>query len=636
MLNIIAMKKICLICVVLQFATCLLGQVPNVDSLVHVLNTQKLPVDEQLILLNEICVSYGKSNNYENVIVYGEKGLELALKEKNRSMAADFYESIGIANYCIGNYDVSGTSLKNAIDCAIQAGDSQKELSSRLSMGAYYGQLGKYVEALDCFIKALSLCESTGNKEQSIKVLGNMVSLYNTLNNFEKVAYYSEMIIGIADELHLPQGKIQAFYELGRYYNYKKDFHTALDYASKTVELSREHKYKIYEALGLTLMACTYNNLREYDMALEYINKSLPVGKETNNNVVMGSSWKYLSDIYRNQKCYKESEAAACKALELDSTDLATKSDLLFNIAYAKMYLGDLDNAATYFKEYNQAMLEKSNKNFHESLTDMEVKYETEKKEMRISTLEKERQLYIWLAIAGVFTILMSLGTLFFRHRLHVQKRKAVEQEREIAQQQIKQLEQEKQLIATQSILDGETAERSRLAHDLHDGLGGMLSVVKLNLEKKDSKAMKMLDESIVELRRIAHHMMPESLVHFGLKVSLEDFCRAIPNAHFQFIGKDSRLDPRLEVVLYRCAYELINNAVKYANASNIHVQLVIEEKLIALTVDDDGVGFDPDKVGSGTGLANIRTRVLAYNGKITIRSASGKGTEIIIEIESI
>lgn len=211
------------------------------------------------------------------------------------------------------------------------------------------------------------------------------------------------------------------------------------------------------------------------------------------------------------------------------------------------------------------------------------------------------------------------------------------QKEKEVAQEQIKQLEKEKQLIATQSVLDGETAERSRLARDLHDGLGGMLSVVKLNLEKGNyNKVTELLDESIEELRRVAHHIMPESLMYAGLKVSLEDFCCVIPNAHFQFIGEDTRLDRSLEVMLYRCAYELINNAVKYANASQINIQLAFHQSVIALSVDDNGIGFDPKEVVSGTGLKNIRTRVLAHNGVLTIRSAPGQGTEVIIEIESI
>jgi signal transduction histidine kinase len=288
-----------------------------------------------------------------------------------------------------------------------------------------------------------------------------------------------------------------------------------------------------------------------------------------------------------------------------------------------------------------------SEKSFQSIVSDLSIKYETEKKELKIAALEEKEQLYIWLVAAAAVILLLAFGLLLFLYRVNAQKRKLLEQQCEIAEHQVKQLEQEKQLVATQAVLDGETAERSRLARDLHDGLGGMLSVVKLNLNdmkhfaivdgpdvERFGTALDMLDQSIGELRRVAHHIMPESLMRYGLKVAIEDFCRAVPIAHFQYLGENSRLDNRLEVLIYRCAYELINNAVKHAQASAVNVQLMVDNGVIALTVHDNGVGFDPQKVNSGMGLENIRTRIAMYNGKMTIHSAPGEGTEVSIEID--
>ena len=211
----------------------------------------------------------------------------------------------------------------------------------------------------------------------------------------------------------------------------------------------------------------------------------------------------------------------------------------------------------------------------------------------------------------------------------------------------MKQLEQEKQLVATLSVLEGENAERTRLSRDLHDGLGGMLSVIKLQLcgiknttvlpeadADRLAKALAMLDNFIEELRRVAHNMMPESLMRYGIRESLEDFCRSIPMASFQFFGDNLRLDKRLEVLIYRCAYELINNAVKHAQATRIDVQLTTDERLISFTVRDNGTGFDPQAVQYGAGFVNMRNRIAAYNGKINLYSAPANGTEVTIEIE--
>lgn len=639
------MKRIFFIFFIFLFSNSLFSQIQDVDSLLHVLKTKKLTHKEQAELYDKIAISYGSQNAYEKAIEYAEKGLTVVRKEND--IAASLNGSIGVAYYSMGENEKALPYLDKALDLAIKANDKEEEGATLMSIGAYYGRQGKYVEAQEYFIKALSIYESIGNKEKCAQLYGNIGMIHIALESLDRGVFYFERSATLLGELNKQHLMMSPFYELGRAYLRKRDIDNALKFTLKSVELSRTYNSLIFEALGLVGLANIYNTSGEYDKAMQYSKESIPVSEKTNDPIIMSNTWKLISDIYRNKQQYKESEETAYKAWKLDSMNFATKPDLLFNIANANLFLGNREKASAFFIKYTNEIKEQADKNFQETLIDMEVKYETEKKEMRITTLEKEKQLYIWLLIAGCFALLMFLGVLFFRYRLNAQKRKIAEQEREIARGKVEQLEQEKQLVATQAILDGETAERSRLARDLHDGLGGMLSVVKLNLEKElnpaaineqnpdqQNKAMKMLNESIVELRRIAHHMMPESLMHSGLKVSLEDFCRAIPNAHFQFIGEDSRLDSHLEVVLYRCAYELINNAVKYANASNINVQLLIEKGIIALTVDDDGIGFDPDKVIPGTGLENIRARILAYNGKITIRSASQEGTEIIIEIE--
>jgi signal transduction histidine kinase len=236
--------------------------------------------------------------------------------------------------------------------------------------------------------------------------------------------------------------------------------------------------------------------------------------------------------------------------------------------------------------------------------------------------------IYIWLNVAGGALLLSLLFLFIYRNRLAVSKQK-------LAEQRIIQLEQEQQIIAAQSVLDDETEERKRLARDLHDDLGGMLSVVKLNLDDVEhlQNAREILDKSINELHRVAHHMMPESLLRYGLKISLEDFCRSIPNAGFHYFGDDSRLDNRLEIMIYRCVHELVNNTIKYSGAENINVQLVQDADRISLTVQDDGCGFDTEIPTEGMGLKNLRNRIAACNGQINIYSSKDKGTEVHIEI---
>jgi signal transduction histidine kinase len=258
---------------------------------------------------------------------------------------------------------------------------------------------------------------------------------------------------------------------------------------------------------------------------------------------------------------------------------------------------------------------------------------------MQIGALKKQSTLYMWLGITGALILLIALAYAFLRYRLAVNKRR-------LAEKEAQRMEQEQHLVAVQATLDGETAERTRLAKDLHDGLGSMLSLVKFNLpqvkgdavlEEMDvsrfRKALDMLDDSIQELRRVAHHMMPETLLRHGLKVSLSDFCAAIPNADFHYFGNGVRLPGKMEVMVYRCIHELVNNTLKHAQAGKINVQLVQEDHRVSFTVQDDGRGFDPQATHEGMGLRNIRQRVAAFMGKMEIYS-TGEGTETHVELE--
>ncbi|MBK6283049.1 MAG: sensor histidine kinase [Draconibacterium sp.] len=217
-------------------------------------------------------------------------------------------------------------------------------------------------------------------------------------------------------------------------------------------------------------------------------------------------------------------------------------------------------------------------------------------------------------------------------------------------EQKITELEKEKLLLATQSILKGQEEERSRMAKDLHDGLGGLLSGVKLQLGamkgnlilseehgRTFNHALSKLDESISEMRRVAHNMMPEALMKLGLQQALQDYCDGLSESqdfkiNTEFYGLEKRMESSFEIVIYRIVQELLNNSVKHSGASTILVQVMRQDKNLTITVEDNGKGFDIDPVLKGAGLINIRSRVDYLKGQLDIKSEPGKGTSVYID----
>jgi signal transduction histidine kinase len=295
------------------------------------------------------------------------------------------------------------------------------------------------------------------------------------------------------------------------------------------------------------------------------------------------------------------------------------------------------------------------NENLQHKIVELEKKYENELKEEQIALLES-KSLHQQLKIANkniLNIVLISLvGILILLVVLFVKNYK---QKLILRQKRITELEIQQQLTATEAVLTGEEKERVRVAKDLHDGLGGLLSGIKFSFqnmkgnlripkenENEFNKGMKMLDTSIDEIRRIAHNMMPETLVKFGLDTAVDDFCSNIDqtgNIHvsYQSIGmKDYTLEQSKAINIYRIVQELVYNSLKHAQAKSIIVQLIKNDDNLSVTVEDDGIGFDPKSIekNKGIGWSNINTRINFLKGKLDLQSIPGNGTSVQLTFE--
>ncbi len=203
------------------------------------------------------------------------------------------------------------------------------------------------------------------------------------------------------------------------------------------------------------------------------------------------------------------------------------------------------------------------------------------------------------------------------------------------------------------SLIKGENNERKRIASDLHDGLGQILTASLFNFnsinndisildEKKLSKytnGLSFLSKAIGEVRNIAYNLMPKSIEHFGLISAISTLFTAVEkSSDFEITISENigtkRLDNQLEINMYRITQELLNNAVKYSNATMVSFQYQLHANELIFMYEDDGVGFDyEEKKTEGDGLNNIKNRVASLSGFLSINSTIGKGTSISIEI---
>jgi len=289
-------------------------------------------------------------------------------------------------------------------------------------------------------------------------------------------------------------------------------------------------------------------------------------------------------------------------------------------------------------------------------LAEYEVKFHTQEQERNL--IEKDLQLTrsklyqrSYVGLSGILGLSLLGGIVFYRRKLNYQHQMTAK-EAEIQTQRIRELEHKNTLLSLNAIIEGQEAERLRIAQDLHDGLGGLLTTVKAHFNSIQreidniknlnvyEKTNKLIDEACDEVRRIAHDMVPYSIKISGLIGAMEDLRQSIiargPDCELEMHGLDEiKIDEHKTNMIYRVIQEITNNAVKHAHASRIFIQLLRHESTLHVLVEDNGRGFDINQVVSnkGIGLKSIDSRVHYLGGKINFDSTPGQGTTVNIEI---
>ena len=594
----------------------------------------------------DIGEKYEDEGEIDSAKVYYLKGRDLSWDINDKEGLYDASSSyIATLNHA-GMFDSALVVSMELLSLMQKDGDQMRIAHTQYMIASTYAQKEFYETALSHFREALAYYESEGNARRMGMVYNVMQVIYLEMDATDKAIEFGERALSATKGT--PSYPYSLLNTANSYANtFPRQYGKAEQCLEELLTILEKDSNSYLEGLAYNNLADIYIKTFKWKEAEVYFRKALEVFTQLGYEINIYTARLGLAYL----EAYKGNTESAQK-MALEILEYTTKQELQTDMRRSLELLANLASVQKDFRGmrmWNEAAdsIEQVivNRKLLHATEELLTKYETEKKELRITVLEEEKNLIIWLGATGITVLVLMIALFFFLWRWTVQKKCIVEQQHQLAEQQVKQLEQEKQLVATQSILDGETAERTRLSRDLHDGLGSILTGVKLNLEDLKghvilpqsslecfNKAFGMLNESMVELRRVAHHLMPDSLSRYGLKVALTDFCNSFSNITFGYFGDESRLDPKLEVMIYRIIHELVNNVLKHAEAKQITVQVMCETEYIAFIVLDDGKGFNSSIQPQGMGLENIRNRVASFNGRMDIMSKEGKGTEVNVE----
>ena len=608
----------------------------RIDSIENILESKNLGSEERIKWMNELSWEYIEINPLKAQVLARET-IELALKENNQPQLLIAYNSLGRAFYNRNILDSAKSVLEKAI--SLNKGSDLMIGGILQELGNVEADLGNYEIAMNYYFRALEEFEKRGDLSKIGATLSNIGALYTNLDNYDKMLEYCEKALAIFRKTGNRMGIANNLTNIADYYYRQGDSVKNLQLLTEAQKIYHELHATVNEVNVLISIGDYYLDFQKNpDKAIKVYEQALTLLTPGDNKNFWMENYRKISLAWFRKANYDKALEYVEKAMAV--TDPANKDYMQFNyylLVYYYIALKNSDAASNAFDNY----VELSDKVYHEnqkkSLGEIEIKYETEKKKQQILQLENDKKIANLIGLLGFIIFISIAVVLIFRQRTAIQKRKFSEQE-------VIRLQQEKQLEASRSLLEGESAERKRLARDLHDGLGGMLSVVKLNLtnmkgnivmQESDvstfQNALEMLDSSIRELRLVAHNLMPETLMLYGLKPALRDFCRNVELVTFHFFGEDQRIEEKYEVAIYRIFLELVNNAIKHAKAEHINVQLILEERRANLVVQDNGIGFDLNAVEKTEtlGITSIKSRVESLGGEINIYSEKDKGTEV-------
>lgn len=550
-----------------------------------------------------------------------------------------------------GNKNRQLDNLEQCIAMLKNAGDSLAVTQTGLSysdLAGYYRLNGDLKKAAENYFKAVTLLEKINSRRLGV-IFINLSMVYHDMGQYDDEKKYLDKALGLARSTGNPMQLFQAYTLSSQYYTGMKAYTSA----AKLVDSARMFYSDNYDFLSrytyLLISAVTAQNLNRLDTAVEFYTHAYQLAGQNNSEINTIEPLLQTGYIKMLQGKYAAAEADIKRALQVAIKDssLVHQKEAYETLSAICSKTGRYKEAFDALVAFNTAKDSLAGTEKINFTKELEAKYETEKKDSRLqyqeAALQQERYRNFTLTGSAAGAVLLLLLLLaYYRQRQKLQVKRIAE------------LETEKKLTATESVLKGEEKERTRLAKDLHDGLSGMLSGVKFSLQHMQGnlvltpenqqhfeRSMDMLDNSIKEMRRVAQNMMPESLIRYGLDKALHDFATEINKTGIMHMVYESmgmehaKLAQTPAIAIYRIIQELVNNILKHAAATEVLVQLLHQEDKLIINVDDNGRGFDTSTLDTtpGMGWGNIRSRVDYLKGRLDVQSAPGKGTAVSIEL---
>ena len=584
-----------------------------------------------------------------------DSALGFATNAKNLSEKINYPQGLANALYRLGfitevfkkNWVTTTDYYKQAIAIA-EKNNLYNDLHGYYSaiLNSYF-YLGDFPNAMKIVTKGLASAEANKDQELIFRYNNLIGTIYFRQENFEDALKYYLQSLRRAESLNNDTQRVFVNLGLADVYIAQKDSARAFSCLFRSLDISRKtfdiptHLYRHKIPYTLYRIGYAYKIFGNNAKGLKYTLDALAYTyKVSCDKFDIANYYLQAGDIYRELKNYPKAKENLYKGLSI-AEEIGHKEDTRDAYGFlSEIFSAEkkFDSAFLYLGYYTDLKDSIVNEATQKSIAEIQGQYNVAKKDKEIVRQHQFRNILI-----GSFVFLL-LILVFLYNRYQLRQKNKYQKELNRQQNEL-----------FNAIAAAQDQERKRIAQDIHDSLGSILSAAKLKLSalkesqpllsneqtEKYKTTLQLLDEASAELRSISHNIMPATLSKLGLIAALKNLSNTISShsgLQISFTSHDfnERIPEQAEMSIYRIVLELINNIVKHAQANKVTVQLIKYPDYINLSVEDNGRGFDYGNAlheKKGIGLGNILSRVDYLKGKMNVDSVPGRGTTVIIDV---
>ncbi|WP_298156195.1 sensor histidine kinase [Flavobacterium sp.] len=572
---------------------------------------------------------------------YLQKSFTLSRKLKDANGEGRYYQLMAKFYSCQNDADSCVYFAKKGVENAKKL-KLDKQAQSYSNLASAYTLKGYPDSTTLALLKAVRIQEKLKPDFYRLAILYvNLSANSYALHDYKKTIAYSRKALFYANRNPKKTFLAEAHINLGLGFTYDKALDSASYHYNRALDLAYKNQNAVQQLYVLENITDLWSMKRNYPKMLETasifhkISKANPefVSEWIKSDRLLGRAYLFNNQVDK-AKSYAEIALGNSTKEKDNPENVMQVHYLMYEI---ETRLGNYSKAEDYYTVYDSIDNVFRGEETQQNINILNTKFKVEKKnaELKLQKAALQRKEMIIFFLSFGIVALVVLGWFVYKNR---EKKQKIET-------------QIQQIVASKSIIKTQEDERARIAKDLHDGLGGLLSGVKQSLHSmKNSfiieaneaqsfeKTIDILDQGIRDLRNIAHNMIPENLIKFGLETATRDYCSYINNSNALEVAfspinmADYHKDFTHSVTVYRIIQELVHNAVKHAEAKNLIVQLAAQSNTLQITIEDDGKGFDTNNATNGIGISNVRNRVSVLEGTMQITS-NHLGTTVNIEL---